>query len=625
MSALTSALDQMETMQLGENDSLEYGWSNRVQELIVQFYFQLVRTKSLESLKMQYERLLKMIFMGKNRTINLEYVKILYKMIGFTRDIVSGKGEYELAYMLVSELYNFGEKYKNYVDGEKIQTMAVLALESFVNLGENTHPYGSYKDLKYFCNYHLKDEWKKVNYNYFDMEKKDMLIDKAIDIMCIQLSKAEDNLNSTLIAKWIPRETSRKFGWITHLVAEKYFNEWFHPAMTQSQYKAAKRKALTHFRKVIAKLNKELNTPQVNQCNGNWREIDFDKHVTSITMRKQNKAFNMVGKNGRDRKNISLSKMEDRLKCKENYQQYLKDCRNGTKVVKGARVSIIDFVGDAIDLNTRKKHYNMNSKYYEGYDLNKLKDEIDLLNMQWKENSNQNMDLGNMIVMVDTSGSMECDKCLPLYSAIGLGIRIAEKSKLGKRIMTFNSTPKWVNLEGLEFVDMVEKIQESPWGMNTNFEKAFDLILDTAVKNNISPYEMKNFTLVICSDMQIDNALDSKSQDNSSMYDRMRKKYSEAGLKTYYKMPYILPHIVFWNLRKTEGFPLLSNTENASMISGNSPVLLNNFSKNGPAILKDLTPWKSLVEQLNNQRYKPLEDKVIDIWDKNIGLNMDLS
>ena len=161
--------------------------------------------------------------------------------------------------------------------------------------------------------------------------------------------------------------------------------------------------------------------------------------------------------------------------------------------------------------------------------------------MQWDENSKLNSALSNMIAMVDTSASMECDNGLPLYSAIGLGIRIAEKSKLGKRVITFNAKPEWVNLEGLKFTEMVGKIKGSV-GMNTNFDAAFDMILQTAIANNISPYEMQNFVLLICSDMQIDQA---QTSNSGTMYDRMRNKYAEAGLRSKYQTPYTLPHIVF--------------------------------------------------------------------------------
>ena len=269
--------------------------------------------------------------------------------------------------------------------------------------------------------------------------------------------------------------------------------------------------------------------------------------------------------------------------------------------------SVDSVVKDALELT--KPYFNVDNK-----------SEADLLNMQWDENSKLNSALTNMIAMVDTSGSMECDNGLPLHSAIGLGIRIAEKSKLGKRVITFNAKPEWVDLEGLKFTEMVSKIRGSAWGMNTNFDAAFDMILQTAIANNISPYEMQNFVLLICSDMQIDQAQISNS---GTMYDRMRNKYAEAGLRTKYQTPYTLPHIVFWNLRSTTGFPSLSTAENTSMLSGNSAVLLNNFSDKGPAVLKDLTPWKMLETQLSNVRYKYLENVVNDIWRNEIEYMLD--
>tara|TARA_Y100000591_G_scaffold330624_1_gene362150 strand:- start:521 stop:1657 length:1137 start_codon:yes stop_codon:yes gene_type:complete len=370
----------------------------------------------------------------------------------------------------------------------------------------------------------------------------------------------------------------------------------------------ATRKALTHFRKLISKLNKELHTVQIYQCNGEWRNIDFNKNVTSITLKKQSKAFDLKDKYGEDKRmdvGYSLDKWNDRLKCKENYNKYLDDCRKGVKKVKGDRVSIIDFVRDAIKLQT---HYDNDNN--DNNDNN----ENDLINMQWIENSKGTKNQGNIIVMVDTSASMSCDNNIPLYSAIGLGIRFAEKSRLGKRVMTFNAIPEWINLEGLDFVQMVKKISKGSWGMNTNFEAAFKLILEAGLENNVTPDEMKNFVLLICSDMQIDQVVN----NNDLMFDRMRKMYYEAGLNSVYKVPFELPHIVFWNLRCTTGFPLTSNTKNTTMLSGNSPNLLNDFGNQGLDILKDLTPWKYLIKQLNSNRYNKLDKVINDIWSRDM-------
>ena len=148
--------------------------------------------------------------------------------------------------------------------------------------------------------------------------------------------------------------------------------------------------------------------------------------------------------------------------------------------------------------------------------------ERDIINAQWENNAKQNLALEDCVVMVDTSASMESENCLPLYSAIGLGTRIAEKSKLGKRVLTFSSSPSWVNLDDCpDFVSKVHKIRKAPWGGNTNFRKALDLILDTAVTNNIYPTHMEKMVLIILSDMQIDYA--DNSNDNSTMFEMMNK------------------------------------------------------------------------------------------------------
>ena len=619
MSALAAALDnKMINLQLGENRNPEYSWSEDINELITQFNFQLTRTSNLLDLEKKYLELLTKIFNSPINTniviemetetswknvesgtteLSLGYIKIIYKLIGYTRDIIAGKGEYNLTYMLISGLYKFSqssdcqEKYKL-----KLLTMATGALESLIRTKVNEHPYGSWKDLKYFCNYHIPKEYRiesKLN------ELNDPLFNKVVDMIIGQLKCDENAPMKTLLAKWIPREKSDKFGWITPILATKYYSEWYKDPesgpLTAAQKSGARRKCLTHFRQLISKINKQLNTPQINQCNEKWANIDFDKNVTSITLRKQSKAFQGMHKNGTKRKNILEN--EDRMKCAENYKQYLENCKIGKSVAKGKRVSIIDFVKDAINLPTDS--------------VCSLEREV--INAQWEDNGKQNFALENCVVMVDTSASMENNNCIPLYSAIGLGTRIAEKSKLGKRVLTFSASPSWVNLDDCpDFVSKVHKIRKAPWGGNTNFRKALDLILDTAVANNIYPTDMEKMVLIILSDMQIDYADDSNS--NLTMFEMMKQKYHDAGIKTIYNEPYKVPHIIFWNLRSTSGFPCFSTIENTSMMSGNNPVLLNAFCNEGVDALKKVTPWAMLINQLANKRYDYLENIIDNLW-----------
>ena len=142
-------------------------------------------------------------------------------------------------------------------------------------------------------------------------------------------------------------------------------------------------------------------------------------------------------------------------------------------------------------------------------------------------------------------------------------------------------------------------------GLNTNFYKALKLVLDACVFANLPNSIVSNMVLAIFSDMQIDSG-DDRSQPLSSMYDGIKKMYNDAGYST-------VPHILFWNLRSTTGFPSTSATKNTTMLSGYSPALLNAFVNKGMDMLQDLSPWNMLLETLNIPRYEYLE-KDIRFW-----------
>ena len=90
------------------------------------------------------------------------------------------------------------------------------------------------------------------------------------------------------------------------------------------------------------------------------------------------------------------------------------------------------------------------------------------------------------------------------------------------------------------------------------------------------------------------------------------KMYAEAGMRTKYGTPYKPPHILFWNLRSTMGFPVLSSQKNVTMLSGYSSVLLNTFYEKGMDGLKSYTPYKMICDILNNERYSCLETRIMD-------------
>jgi hypothetical protein len=327
-------------------------------------------------------------------------------------------------------------------------------------------------------------------------------------------------------------------------------------------------------------------------------------------MAKQRKAFLNQKKTGSDPR----SNDQDRIACAENLRAYMDDLKKDGKEVKGKNVGLEMFAEQAIKLVCY--HYAKTSN----------QDEIDILNSQWRDNGNRKnaAGLGPMVAMVDMSGSMDGD---PKHAAIALGCRVAEKSILGKRVMTFSAEPNWINLDGKEtFTDMVQEIVQHAryTGLNTDFYKALDRILSAIEEYRIPPVEVENMILAIFSDMQIDDNIScmngssynpSESErkyarDNwSTMFEQIKRKYAETGMRLY-GQPLNPPHILFWNLRNTEGFPTLSTEANCSMMSGFDPTILNAFCERGIQVLREFTPHKMLMKQLENERYNALEQLI---------------
>ena len=578
MAALVNALDNYTLKQIGENGHVEYGWSNNIREKILQLSFQLVRTQDQNQEKFLASILKDMLSTLKHNTTSDKiaerelakgYLSVLYRMIGHTRDIIDGKGEYTLTYMMIYTWFDFYPQ------------LALFALKCLVtNDDSKVHQYGSWKDIKYFCEY-CKSKGAHVFHP---------LIHYAIILMNEQLKKDYDtfkqgNDNISLVSKWVPREKST-FGWLYESMATSYFINYMETANTEERRKKAILKCKMDYRKLLSELNKKLDTLQIKQCSKSWSNINFN-NVTSISMTKQKKAFLNVNKKGQTR----FPDYQDRIDCAQHFTSHVQNViSNGTEV-KGARVGMADFTKQAFQLLNQQ--ISLNSQI-----------EVDLLNSQWRDNTSQNGALGKMIAMVDVSGSMDGD---PKHVAIALGIRIADKSVLGKRVMTFSAKPTWVNLEPYsDFVSQVEVVQKADWGMNTNFHAALDTILDAIIISKMDPDDVQDLTLVILSDMQMDTA----DRNGLSLYDSIKMKYAEAGLRSEYNKPYKPPHILFWNLRSSGGFPSLSNQPNASMISGFSPALLNLFCDQGLDALQSCTPWSILEQTLENERYKIMSDKI---------------
>ena len=605
--------------QYGENGHVEYKWSTYIQEKIVQLSFHLTRTydpAQIVRIGGLYCDLLQEILLGNHvdKELKREYISVVYRMMLHTRDIIDGKGEYQLFYVLLSEWVKIGalssvdERLPSTTNRKQcrekrefVETLANDALESTVALEGHKHAYGSWKDIKYFLEYLFsRDDIPGVKHDL-------PIFKKAMSLVVTQLEKDSYCLDETstsrpsLLAKWLPREKSRKFGWLAKFIAGEYYVAWLTNStstVTTSKGdriafppKSAERKCLTHYRKLVASLNRKLGTIQINQCGRTWSEIDFEKSATSLTMLRQKNAFQYITKGGRPR-----GCETDRVACKINYHDYIRRCETGKARVKGDRLGVVDLVKDALYYNS----LTYSSTHHDSIEITKKS-----INLQWKQSGEKIQELENLVAMVDTSGSMAGDA---LYAALGLGCRIAEKSLLGRRVLTFDAKPKWIDLRASStLTEMISTItSNNEWGLNTNFASALQVILDACVEQELTPEQVSDLTLVILSDMQIDRA----DPGVDSMHDLIEKMFYDGGLKTKHATPYKCPHIMYWNLRSLTGFPALSFMENTSMLSGFNPNLLHSFCNKGRGVLSDCDPWTILNNQLSNNRYTWIDKKL---------------
>jgi hypothetical protein len=577
MTALVSALDNFTPSQLGENGHSEYTWSSDTREQIVQLSFQLTRAASpkiVEALAQRVDSILTKLKTDFTRgliakEVYVEYMSIMFRLIGQTRDIIDGKGEYTLAYMQLSVWQ------KHFPELAKFALKCFVLSEDLDAASASVHPYGSWKDIKHLHKY-LETNCNKTS--------NSELIGYAMQLLNDQLRQDSVSETPSLAAKWTPREKSAHSTLFCQL-AKDYYSEYLRTALSEPTIKKATLKAKMDYRKLITALNRKLDTVQIKQCANTWSEIVPTKQ-TSITLHKQKKAFLNLTKTGAQR-----SLLDDRIACAATFTEFAAKAAKGEVEVKGKRVGLNDFTKEALNLiGTHQQHSS----------------EAQLLNAQWLNNSLQTGSLGKMIAMVDVSGSMSGE---PMNAAIALGLRIAEKSMLGKRVLTFSEVPTWVNLDKTDnFISSVSVLRVASWGMSTNFVSALNLILDAIVQQKLPAEDVEDMVLTILSDMQIDQA----DRSAASLMELIEQKYAQAGIRVCGK-PYKPPHILFWNLSSGSGFPTLSTRKNTSMMSGFSPALLNLFCEQGLNALQSASPWSLFLKSLENPRYSALDAKVREV------------
>jgi hypothetical protein len=173
---------------------------------------------------------------------------------------------------------------------------------------------------------------------------------------------------------------------------------------------------------------------------------------------------------------------------------------------------------------------------------------------------------GNILVVADVSGSMECPAsgeitCMDISIALGTYISQNTIGAFRNRLMTFSEEPSLVEIKGNTISDVFQFVSQMNWGGSTNFQKTYTQILNFATLYNVPQEQMPEFILVL-SDMQFD-----QSDSKGTHFENMKKLFEEKGYK--------LPKIVFWNLNSQyKNAPVSWKNDNVCMVSGFSPSIL---------------------------------------------------
>jgi hypothetical protein len=557
------------------------------------------------------------------------YLSYLFKLIAQTRDIVHGKGERDLTYMLISVWYNY----------LPIPAMFALRLitqnmedSSASELPELFSSYGSWSDIKYFCNY--------VHTRETDEKKKNVLIDTALGLLNHQLAvdkrnwdKAmDDYINDSTVntmslktrpcgrdimsfaAKWSPREKS-KFDWMFDRLAEQYCALY----LEKDEYIAKNDnidKKKRYYRKLVSRLNRELDTVQIKQCSNRWADIN-PENVSITTMMKQNNAFmNMNhGRKYRKKKTVNLRSMlsteDDRETCASNFREFYNDVCNTefgsienenkteteteTETEKPRRnkktvVSISEYVKNAIQISESRSAYKSND---ENDDLGL---QIQWLNHSWKKvimnsypiNAHKGYDIPILDISCDLSAT-------EIHTAIGIAILVAQRSRV-PRIMISDHNPEWIMIqEHDEFTDIVQRIYTYVnHATDFNITKSFDLIYQSIDSTGLSTNEISRIHFVIIT----------RFVDHSNL--SWKQLFDDFYIKTNTE-----PYMIYWNINEHKmGVhsvnELIEMKEKMLLLSGGSFSMLEYFNKFGMEGTRKMTPYQYILEILDAPRYNPM-------------------
>lgn len=554
-----------------ENNS---DYSSFFRDELVFFYFHSVRFQKytdFNSFSNRYETLLSVIKeqMHIDMDNTLPYLTLVYKLIANTRDIRHGKGQHDIAYMMIWKLYKF------------FPSLAVYMLHRFVkNTNNQSYTYGSWRDIKYLCGFVKQHSRHGAD---------DSLIDICIELVNTQLKEdmntwkfSENAMDSRFIshvAKWIPRE-NKKFGWLFDLLAIHWGKTQYpYIIKSTSSYDSqikAHNKYKQLYRKNVSFLNKALDTVEIKLC-ANRRLCIEPNNVPLCSLSKYN--------------NVSFydSDDNDKLACSKQIINHLESkyslhhvYNNQGKYNTSSSLPISYYVKQAVSV-IRDYHNDSNPQFH-------------ILNKQWDHlvKVTAHTQLEYMIPVIDISSSMRKYDDEPLYASIGYAILISKQSSIQNRIMIIDNNQVWVKFEDdMLFVHKVKRVLDiisSVYSTKTSYSNTFNLI------GNTFGDDINNIQFVIFS------TFTEEQSQNTILYDTIMDSISSYTNS--------VPHISFWNLSKYENtiLPCITEQNKTKLLSGYYPHLISQLYN--PKQYYTYTPYTYIQYVLNSYQYDILGEYI---------------
>ena len=639
---------------IGENGSDMYsmygisGKTNKVIGASVALFSGIVNTTSLEACN--------------------EYVENMYNEIVNSVDVTKEQKANLMCNLIVAAFHC--RDIRNNGKGRRDQSRAMfLKLLSYfpntmIALLPEWKEFGCWKDYNKLLEMNTEGKLGEVGgilvENIYTIYLEQLNVDRASYDMWVKESKeAKRKGNSfnkkceiSLASKWIGKE-GRALDRKTKCAKQ------FARRLFPEEFKTDFRKAMKLFRRFYSPLQDVIKTTEKMMCARRFDEIKF-QFVPGKCIFKEKKAFLYEKKIGSDLRGDNVK----RLKCRDNFMHHLKKAVSGNGKIHGKTVYIHDMCRNVY---TNWIHLSEGDKLtYEAQWLSHVRHFEKLI----KETG---CSLDNLCVLADFSASMVGN---PMAGAMAVALIVATVSKgpFSNKFMSFESNPHWISLKypktqeafqaithtgssgcknnlgayrhplgiwdskrangNLTFCEMVGVCYTSPWGGNTDFVAAHDLILEVCLQHNCAPPER----LIVASDMQFNIAnklagtnkyltLDKlvsggwESKQRKYVSNMASYSYGSYGRKRYnwedhdsileqaYKsVGLIKPEIIYWNMRSTTSFVTTADKPNVQMLGGFSTNQLKLFLEKmelDPESGKvAVTPWDTCCKAWDHECYR---------------------